>query len=422
MRLLDNWIHGYLRSTQNNEAPEHFHFWMAVGVIGAALRRKTYIDMGDWQWSPNFYIIFVAEPGIVNKSTTLRIGKRMLAHNEGIHIGPSSITWQALIEILSSASEEVPMGDGTLHPMACVSFFVSELGVFMDFNDRKMIDVLVDLWDGDTGSWERATQYRGREGVVNPWLNIMSGTTPAWLADNLPRQMIGGGFASRCIWVHGHQKKAYIPYPKRHPKYEGKEILDQQLVMDLMRISALRGEFKLTEKAFQYGEAWYLKHCKNLEKQVARSSGMAGYYARKQAHAHKLAMVLSAARRDDLVIDEEDLEQAIKILDATEQDYAQVFQAITTTTTMEQTSDVVKLVIQRGKIRKAELYQYFFHAMTAKEFNESIESAIVAGYLALEQSGSTIFVTPGAHYRKRDGSSGTNSSTAESGEAPFPEE
>ena len=45
-----------------------------------------------------------------------------------------------------------------------------------------------------------------------------------------------------------------------------------------------------------------------------------GYLARKQTHIHKLAMVLAASRRDELLIDEEDLALAAKMMTDLEQD------------------------------------------------------------------------------------------------------
>ena len=400
MRRLDDWIKAYLRYTQNNEAPEHFHFWVAVSVIGAALRRKAYFNMGDWQWSPNFYIIFVAPPAIVNKSTTMRIGKKLLTENEAIQIGPSSLTWQALIEAFQHAQEDVVMPDGMLTPMSCLTFFISEFGTFMDFADKKLVDVLVDMWDGDASTWERATQSRGREGAVNPWINIMAGTTPAWLADNLPRKMIEGGFSSRCIWVQGDKKKAYIPYPTRHPTMEGREELRNDLVHDLMQIARMAGEFRLTEEAYEFGEQWYHQHCIKMEAFAYSMKGMGGYYARKQAHVHKLAMVLAAAKCNTMVIERDELEAAVKILDANEQGYGQVFQSIVTTVTTEQTIDLIRIVASKKQVRKSELYQLVFRNMNGvKEFNEALESAATAGYLAYKQEGNTLFIVPGPQIR-----------------------
>jgi len=94
MRLSNNWIQSYLEYSSLSEAPENFHFWTAVSCIAGALRRRVWIDQGYFQWTPNFYIIFTAPPGIVSKSTTASIGMRLLREVPGIQFGPdASSAW-----------------------------------------------------------------------------------------------------------------------------------------------------------------------------------------------------------------------------------------------------------------------------------------------------------------------------------------
>ena len=110
-RLLKNWLSAYLEFTQVSEAPDSFHFWVGVWTISGALRRKVYLEMGHFQWVPNFYILLVSPPGIVSKSTCLNIGSSMLKELTTIKFGPESMTWQSLVEALSNAKEEIPWQD-----------------------------------------------------------------------------------------------------------------------------------------------------------------------------------------------------------------------------------------------------------------------------------------------------------------------
>jgi hypothetical protein len=392
MRLLDDWLKHYIDYNHFNEAPEHFHFWTGVGVIAAALRRKTWINMGYFQWTPNFYILFIAPPGIVTKSTTIHIGQDFLREISGVHFGPDSLTWQSLIAELTEVSEAVPFDNGDYHQMSCLTFFVSELGTFINFEDTDFLDLLVDLWDGRIGNFARRTMGAGKSEAINPWLNILGCTTPAWLSDNLPRALIDGGFSSRCIWLFGYKKKRRIAYPQRLIVPAQLETLKLKLVHDLQEISQLKGEFRLTEEAYQFGESWYEKHCDKLEEGDPQRTGISGYFARTQTHIHKLAMVLSAARREDLQITKKELEDAAMILGTVESDIPKVFKSLSTSVEMEKASDILNVVRSRGKIRRTELYQMFFHKMSSKEFAESISSAVEAGYLVQVQSGVTLWI------------------------------
>src|SRR5690606_36221814 len=130
---------------------------------------------------PNCYIIFVAPPGIVSKSTTLSIGMNLLKQLEGVKFGPDAVTWQALIQAMAAAKEEVLMPDGFYHPMSCITIASSEFGTLLNPNDREMVDVLVSLWDGQIGVWKKATKTQGNDLIENPWINIGACTTPGWL-------------------------------------------------------------------------------------------------------------------------------------------------------------------------------------------------------------------------------------------------
>ncbi|HSW65369.1 MAG TPA: DUF3987 domain-containing protein [Dissulfurispiraceae bacterium] len=392
MRRLKDWLQTYIQYTQFSEAPQHFHFWTGVSVIAGALRRQVWLDMGYFQWTPNFYIILVAPPGIVTKSTTVDIGKHLLANVSTVKFGPSALTWQALIQELQSASELFQTEDGTFYPMSCLNFFVREFGTLVDLQDRVMIDVLVDLWDSPQGTWEKATKMFGRESVANPWINVIAGTTPAWLARNLPREMIGGGFTSRCIFILGERKRHLVPYPSRCTTPEWLEKIKQDLIIDLEAISMLKGPFKLTEEAFTYGEDWYKELYAQLIQHAKTHTDFGGYIARKQSHLHKLAMVISASKRDTLEITANDLRVASKILTALEADLPAIFHSITTTETMEQAGKLVEIVQEKGIIRVTELYQLFFHNVQFHVFQDMLTSAVNAGYVMQKATNDGMFI------------------------------
>ncbi|HEX6824749.1 MAG TPA: DUF3987 domain-containing protein [Nitrospiraceae bacterium] len=392
MRLLDDWIKNYLVLNEHNEAPMSFHFWTGVGVIASALRRKVWLPMGYFEWTPNFYVVLVAPPGIVNKSTSISIGQRLLDDVPGIRFGSTSVTWQAMIGELASASEAVLMEDGNFYQMSCLSFFVSELGTFMDFEDKRMIDMMVELWDGKLGTFSRSTMGNGITDVTNPWVNMISCTTPAWLSDNMPKTMVEGGFSARCIWVYENKKRQRIAYPQLLMMPETMKELRRKLVHDLEQIALLKGPYTLTKDAYAYGTDWYNTHCDKLEGTNGQRNGISGYMARAQTHMHKLAMVLSASRRGDLIISRRELEDAASILSEVEGEVPQVFTALSTTVEMEKAGDIVTIILTRKRIRRTELYQMFFHKMSSKEFGEAISSAIDAGYIRQSQSGTTVWL------------------------------
>lgn len=392
-RKLDDWIKSYMEYSSFSEAPDKFHFWTAVSTLAGALRRRVFIDQAYFQWTPNFYIIFVAPPGIVSKSTTLSIGMRLLKQIDSIHFGPDAVTWQALTEALAQSTEEVLMPDKLYHPMSCITIASSEFGTFLNPKDREMVDVLVSLWDGQLGVWEKRTKTSGSDIIANPWINIAACTTPSWIAGNFPDYMIGGGFTSRCVFVYADQKRKLVAYPatkvpKTFKKMEG------DLVHDLEAISTLRGEVTLSKNAEAYGEKWYSDHYSSHNAELSNSR-FAGYLARKQTHIHKLAIILSVSERGgtDLVIRQRHLEAAAEITTSIEADMPHVFSQIGLIGITKHVDEVLQLLKSYGRMERRDIARHTFNLMGPDELGKSLESLLSAGYTTMKNEDNKIYFT-----------------------------
>lgn len=375
--------------TSTMEAPDPFHFWTAVSTIAGAMRRRVWLDMGHFQWTPNFYIIFVAPPGIVSKSTTLNVGMSILKEVKGIKFGPDAVTMAALVQALAGAREDFPF-NGAFHPMSALTIVSSEFGTFLNPHDREMIDVLVDLWDNRTGAWEKLTKTSGNDVVVNPWINIGACTTPAWIAGNFPEYMIGGGFTSRCVFVYAEKKRRLIAYPFLEMPVAEFEQLRKDLLADLIEIAKLAGPFKLSPEAITYGQEWYTKHYEEGNKDLANNQ-FAGYLARKQTHVHKLAMVLSAAESDKLIITKDNLQAASMIITSLEADMPQVFRNIGLEGGSKYSAAILDIIKAYGKIDKKALWRICFNKMSALDFSSAIDGVIATGFVQVYSNGNSVF-------------------------------
>ena len=332
-RIFPNWLTAYASYTADSESPREFHLWTGIWTIAGALRRRVWLDMRKFQWTPNFYIVLVGPPGIVNKSTTSRAGMRLLEQVDGIKFGPPSITWQKLADSLSQSAEFMkftkPDGTDTHLAMSCLTIQVSELGTFLKIEDTALIDVPSrSSWDGQLSTWGHSTKTSGEVIIKNPWLNIIGCTTPAWLKAHFPESLIGGGLTSRILFVHGDTKVKLIPYPDEEIKNIDYFTLERGLVDDLKKISAaFLGEYTLTGEARSWGHDWYTKHwAADLRSPALASDRYGGYIARKQTHMHKIAIVLAASQGDTLVVEKSHLELAEALLTSTEPHMLKVFE------------------------------------------------------------------------------------------------
>lgn len=385
MRHFDDWLTAYCDFTQHSEAPRYMHFWTGISTIAGALRRHVWIDQLNFQWYPNFYIVLVAEPGIVSKSSTLNLGMKLLRRVPGVHFGPSTVTWQALVKKFAESREafEFPPGSTRFIMQSALTLSASEFGNLINPAERETIDLYVDLWDCQTGVMEKLTKTAGHDKVENPYINLIAGTTPAWVAGTFPDYVIGGGFVSRCLFVYAEKKAKLVAYPSRHIPAGYHERADK-LVEDLIQISAMIGEYKMTEVAVAWGEAWY----ENLwTKKPAELSDerFKTYLSRKQTHIHKTAMVIAASRSDDLILTEEHLFIANKMVSDLEIEMPKVFAKIGQTQNSIQAQRFIDFVAKSGKVRYGIAYQYVHSAFPGiKNFEDVVSGAVRAGYMRME--------------------------------------
>ena len=383
-RHYKNWLAAYTEYTQISESPASFHFWTGTAVLSGALQRKVWIDMGYFDWVPNMYVILVAPPGISSKSTTVNIGMSMLRQIESVKFGASALTWQSLVQAFADAKEAVDYNDpnsgSPFFLQSALTCVASELGTFLDPSNRDLVDVLTSLWDGQRGTFDKSTKTQGSESIQNPIITFVGCTTPAWLSQHVPESLVGGGFTSRCIFLFADKKRQLIAYPGRHMD-EKAATMRAKLVEDLEHISQLVGPMKLTQEAYDYGIEWYAEHYEHPPEHL-KDNRFGGYLARKQTHIHKLAMILSVAQRDDLVINKLDLHTATEIVSATEASLPAIFLEIGKSQEGKISSELVSHVRAYGTIPYDDLYAKMFRVVSFKDFQAMVNSAIRAGQIS----------------------------------------
>jgi hypothetical protein len=384
-RLFPDWIEAFEAYTQFGEAPNKFYRWCAVSALAGALRRKVWLDQVYFRWYANEYIILVAPPGIVSKSTTVEIAMSLLRRVDGIKFGPDVITWQALVKSFAGAGEKFALPDGTELDMSPLTIASSEFGNLMAPGDREMVDLLVSLWDGREGAFRKETKGSGNDEVINPWINMIACTTPAWISGNFPEYMIGGGFMSRCIFVYAEEKRNYVAYPGMAVAGVDIAKMEADLIQDLMEIGALSGEFGMTQEAVEWGTDWYKRHFQTKGNGLLDDSRFGGYVARKQTHIHKLAMILSASRSEDLVITAGDLQRAERELTDLETDLPKVFDRVGKSQDSVQADRLLELVIARGSIAFKDAYAAMHSAIPhIEEFENIMKGLERAGLIKID--------------------------------------
>lgn len=387
-RNYSDWLEGFVEYASVGEAPLDVLWWVGVSTVAGALRRRVWLDQVFFSWVPNLYVVVVAEPGIVAKSTTANIGFDLLAEVDGIHFGPDITSWQALIQYMSAECGEFFDFRGSNIPMHALTCAIDEFGTFLDPTNREQVDSLIRLYDGKTSkrAFRKITKTQGNDEMHGPWVNVFACTTPTWINTNFPEYFLGSGFLSRVIFLHAEHKRQYVPLLseqiRKHPKHG---LMAAKLVGDLRRIAEYVGPYHLTPAAIEWEGQRYESHWKRF---AVGSRELQGYPARKQTHLMKLAMVISAARGQFPILDVPHLAEAERRLTAVEPGIDRVLARVGSAEIPKATGDIVDLLRQAGgAMLRRDIYgTNFYRRMTSKDFDEATRGAIAAGKIVVESS------------------------------------
>lgn len=377
-----SWLDDFCYFGIGGECPPKYVFWTGVVTIAAVLRRKVWIDQINFQWTPNCYVLLVGPPGL-KKTTSMNLGFHLLEHVPEIDLGPEIVTWPRLIEKMANAKLTYKIGERDFEA-SCVSIKVGEFGTFFDPLNRELVDNLTNIWDSNLGTIKKETKTNGCDEIVNPYLNLIAGTTPSWIEENFNTKLIGSGFASRPVYVYEEKPLQDVAYLDQLPSNPERQAKIPGLLSRLREYAELAGPFRMTKEAYEWGTQWYLDFRKA---QRAMPSLQASFYERKQAHLHKLAMVLCVARGGWPIITAEDLQLAAEKMVELEPDVRMIFSKVGRTRLSTVAATIVDTLKKTGPMKRSALFlRFFFQTMSSEEFEIALRSVQQSGQISMSGS------------------------------------
>lgn len=387
-RQCANWLTDFGRwSLPRSEAPETYIFWTGLFALSSALRRHVSVTkdyLGSWECGPNLYIMFVADPGKARKTTTTFYAEELferleLDHKAGITMAPDLITKESLLSTLVKSPDQ---------SMCILS---GEFGEFIVKSGVEMYSFLTNAYDGKK-KLSASTLSRGLEFASKPCVNLLGATTPAWLADNMPESVIGGGFASRTIFIFEESVRHRQMYYESLD-YRAIDALGARLAEDLAFIATeIHGPFEIDEPAKIFMEKWYKD---NADAGTAAQYKLHGYFERRPAHIHKIAMLIHLAYDNDRVILKPDFERAIILLKQIEQKLPKTFQAVGRNPYTIDMGRILEFVKENKRVTKQELFSQFFHIATPSVLQELLDGLLAMQLLQVEVNGNKSFIVSG---------------------------
>lgn len=355
-RQLDNWLKTYLECTVGQETPQLFHLWGGLATLAGAVRNNIYVD---WDWKklfPNLYVLIVAPTGH-RKGMSLGVSLEMLYQIPDINILHEKASPEGIIRALARRKIEKDKAEEKVIQFKIKSSYIfiaaSEFANLMSRASymNGMMELLTSLYDGHA-RWDYS-KSKERVDLKDISVNMFALSNPEWLAV-LGQDSAGGGFLSRFLPIYSEEIKEAHAWPKMT---NDQKIKRQQLVIDLLQIAKVRGEFKITKEALDYYEDWYVNTWR-FKEELDFDGPLLGYGKRKQDYIVKISMLLSIARNSKLIIEIEDIKKAMSMLKYVESRMKRAFAYVGATNEAKIANRILEKLIGRKPLTHEQIIRF----------------------------------------------------------------
>jgi hypothetical protein len=375
--LKNGWLKDYLDYTSGHEAPEDFHVWVGLTIIGAAILRRAWIDNVYHKYFPNLYTILISPPGVGKKTTAINIGADILREAvPDCRIISEKCTPEALAKRLAKPIEiHKESGGMKIEARAEGLIIAPELTVFLgpEQYNSALIMFLTRLYDC-AKTQETETIARGVEALKNVCVAFLGATTPSEIDRAIPSSARGSGFMSRLCLVQKDTTPRVVPRAKLVDP-----TIRELLVIQLSRIrEECVGEFTLTKEAEKWYNDYYHRHHEQLNAGTSVLS-----IERQTDHMHKIAMILSASEHNKMSVTDDHYQRAYNIIEIAAKNCGETLKMIDTTERGKLTQITLGLISANGGIidRSTLCRKIYRHIHSVAELDLSLHTLEEAGLI-----------------------------------------
>ena len=342
----------------HTDTPDQYIIWSALSLIGAALKNNVRFEIGTYILYPNQFIVLVGPPGI-GKGTAMNIISDIIKEdklNPLVNTLSDRITAEKIIEQIATGWQAAPIFKNQQLIMNSVDhnclIFSSEIRVLLGASEW-MLEFLEEAWSRT--NFEYQTKTKGSVSIDSMCCSLLAASVPDFLrnVNKEARMVITGGFSSRCLFIYADTPSKDLPFPIALKKSPKSKALYDALVSDLRDIATMRGEFTIAADARIIFENFLKQN--RISGQKDDNEAIANFRARIKAHTLKLAMVLSASKDSNLIIDQLDMANAVHEIQRITQTLEKLFRGAGDSMDAENVSRVQAYIEKHGMVSKQEL-------------------------------------------------------------------
>jgi hypothetical protein len=210
----------YARTTP--EVPTNYSRWAAIVGLGAWLGRSYYFEHGNFLIHPNIYAQLIGVAG-ARKGTAIKLVKKVLiAAGYGSFSAERTSKEKFLLDLSGAKEESTPdvddileqnlFGSSNAQSDAEVFIAIDEFNDFIGTGNIEFISMLGNMWNYQ-GVYTNRIKSGKSVSITNPTISILGGNTPTNFALAFPAAIVGQGFLSRMIIIHGEPNGKRVTFP-----------------------------------------------------------------------------------------------------------------------------------------------------------------------------------------------------------------
>jgi hypothetical protein len=393
-------IHDYVYTLRGYQTTTLFSILGALFAVSSVLQRRTYLPFGHKHLYPNLYLLFVAPPAIVKKTTAILFQADLirripeLFHDNAnkdfysIPIYEGAVTPEGMFDLMTPKTIEVQDYEGgpyesvSLGSRLCL--IVDDLPVFMGRQtyNTGQIPRLLTLYDCKA----RDNIYTKKDKLTsleNVYFNFFAGSTEGSFTKSIPEEARGQGLMSRFLIAHEPNPQRCFSIPQIMKGAPDEE----EMVRRLGFIAENQwGPYQMSEEAFRKYDQWYFANFEN-----ARNNGVDENNTRSDILILKTAMLIRAqVYGGKRIITEDDMKMAILLVEETGFHKKNL---ISETEVLEdpwqkQNKRVASHLRRKGFIERVNLMRNLSKYMSANELNEHLKALKECGSIRIKRKDS----------------------------------
>ena len=377
-----SWLNLLHTATLDAETPRSFILWSGICSIAAVVSPNVFLNKaGKYHLSPNIYCLLVSKSGL-GKSLPISMAKKLVSMVGNTRVISGRSTIQKIISDLSKSETDEKTGIAKFKDAR--GFIVSgEFAVSMQ-SDTDLFTILTDIYDthANADGWVNSTKAGGAEYLKAPCITLFSGSSPEHFEEFVPKVNIAGGFIGRTLLIYEEKRWRLNPLVDE----EEPDIDYNKLSCHLKKLKEVNGGFKWTPEAKKEYVEWY------EDFRPRDHDDKTGTAERFPDHILKVAMCLSLSKGTELIIRDEDLQEALKLCLKLKHSIKVLTSSSGKSNMAAQTRSALELILKspEGKISREYLLQRGFGDFNSTELDQIIETLIQTGFI--EQTGTKVIV------------------------------